>query len=408
MTREDDEILKTFNVAREESSKCSEDHYEQVFSFFEEVAQAKQPFASIDNPPILTLDEMDSAYDISLDPVLMPLVEGLYQFWHDKRLKKQNRPLMPTLKTIKFEGSQEKDDSDPYICFRRRELRLSRKTRARDAQITEKLKRLRMELEDARQLLMIVHAREMTKRDLLAADKQLFEQRSQVKKVKRKLEIEGDDEDLFNHRPPKKVKQPTVILEPPPKPDRKPAEPDLWYLANVIADKEAERRKIIEEKLAEVGNRDHGYVDWTSFPLSPPHDSSKSLEFQPAAPQYLPTPPESASSDTPTQSFATELKKAYESNRTAPPRAPIAKVAYRRRIGRGGRQMIDRRSSFSRSREGVSDRVRDRFRYDLDQESDDDVQLVDPYSTESVICRTSIVRGCPADTPLDISSGELL
>jgi len=59
---------------------------------------------------------------------------------------------------------------------------------------------LRKELEDARQLVAMVKQREMTRREMLAVDRQLFEQRVKVKEMKRALGIKGDDEDLINQK----------------------------------------------------------------------------------------------------------------------------------------------------------------------------------------------------------------
>lgn len=97
----------------------------------------------------------------------------------------------------------ETDDSDPYVCFRRREVRQVRKTRGRDAQSVEKLKKLRKELEDARQLVALVKQREHTRREQLAVDRQLFEQRTSLRQVKRNLPDqykEGDEDVLVNQK----------------------------------------------------------------------------------------------------------------------------------------------------------------------------------------------------------------
>jgi enhancer of polycomb-like protein len=99
-----------------------------------------------------------------------------------------------------LETGQDTDDADPYVCFRRREVRQVRKTRGRDAQSTEKLRRLRKEMEDARQLMALVKQREMTRREILKVERTLFEQRSSMKDVKRKLGIKGDDLDLINQK----------------------------------------------------------------------------------------------------------------------------------------------------------------------------------------------------------------
>ena len=102
--------------------------------------------------------------------------------------------------SFQFETGQDTDDSDPYVCFRRREVRQIRKTRGRDAQSAEKLRRLRKELEDARQLVALVRQREVARKEMLAMERQLFLQRAEVKEMKRKLGIKDDDEDLINQK----------------------------------------------------------------------------------------------------------------------------------------------------------------------------------------------------------------
>ena len=78
-----------------------------------------------------------------------------------------------------------------------------RKTRGRDAQSAEKLKKLRKELEEARQLIALVRQREIIKREQLATERQLFEQRTTLRQVKRNLPEqfrEGDDDILINQK----------------------------------------------------------------------------------------------------------------------------------------------------------------------------------------------------------------
>jgi hypothetical protein len=101
---------------------------------------------------------------------------------------------------LQFETGQETDDGDPYVCFRRREVRQIRKTRGRDAQSAEKLRRLRKELEDARQLVALVRQRELARKEMLGIERQIFLQRSEVKEMKRKLGVKDDDEDLINQK----------------------------------------------------------------------------------------------------------------------------------------------------------------------------------------------------------------
>ena len=102
------------------------------------------------------------------------------------------------------------DDGDPYVCFRRREVRQIRKTRGRDAQSAEKLKKLRKELEEARQLVALVKQREMIKREQLVTERELFNRRYDLRQLKTKLPEqfkEGDDDLLINQ----KVRQTTLL-----------------------------------------------------------------------------------------------------------------------------------------------------------------------------------------------------
>ena len=107
------------------------------------------------------------------------------------------------LTNTKFETGVDTDDSDPYVCFRRREVRQTRKTRGRDAHSAEKLKKMRKELEEARRLLQSIREREVLKREQLAIDRQLFEQRANLRQVKLNLPEQykdGDDELLINQK----------------------------------------------------------------------------------------------------------------------------------------------------------------------------------------------------------------
>ena len=197
MTSEDMLFLKEMNQKKGKTIQCNEDEFEEVMNFFEETAQTKQPYAAVDNPPVLSYEEIETEFDETISESSRRFAKDIYEYWKNQRLLTNNRGLMPTLK---FETNLETDDSDPYVCFRRREVRQVRKTRGRDAQVTEKLKKLRKELEEARYLMSRVKVREVMGREQLAIDRQIFEQRAAVKEVKRKLSIKGDDEDLINQK----------------------------------------------------------------------------------------------------------------------------------------------------------------------------------------------------------------
>jgi enhancer of polycomb-like protein len=97
MTRDDDIFLKSMN-RRNPSAQCSEDQFEQLMNYFEETAQLKQPFAAVDNPPVVSLEEMETSSGDALDKDTRPLARGVYEHWKGRRLQRGNRALMLNLK----------------------------------------------------------------------------------------------------------------------------------------------------------------------------------------------------------------------------------------------------------------------------------------------------------------------
>lgn len=209
MTADDEVFLKSMNQKKPESQRCSEDQFEEVMYFFEETSAAKQPFAAVDNPPVVSYEEMESSFDETISDSCRKFAREIYEHWKNQRLLKGNRALMPTLK---FETNVETDDNDPYVCFRRREVRQTRKTRGRDAQVIEKLKKMRRDLEDARQILHVCKQREYLGRENLANNRKLFEQRILLRDARRENGIKEDDDLLVDQ----KVRVPfhiTILLQ---------------------------------------------------------------------------------------------------------------------------------------------------------------------------------------------------
>jgi enhancer of polycomb-like protein len=200
MTTEDDEFLKVYNQNKPSGAKCSENDFEKIMEVFEKTADLVSPFASVDNTvvPFETMkDALNERIEQKFREKIHRVARDIYEFWKSRRQGSGNKPLQPSLK---FEINQENDDGDPYVCFRRREVRQTRKTRARDVQSTDRLKRLRKELDEGRQLVITTHQRELIKRNLLKADKDIFEKRASVKDTKVRLGIKDGDEDLINQK----------------------------------------------------------------------------------------------------------------------------------------------------------------------------------------------------------------
>ncbi|EEQ90135.1 hypothetical protein RJZ56_006800 [Blastomyces dermatitidis] len=395
LVEEDDVALKIMNQKKDASTQCTEDQFEEVMAFFEETAQTKQPFASVDSPPVLPYSEMENSFDGLVDEKIRRFAKDIYEHWKARRTKSGNRPLQTGLK---FETGQETDDGDPYVCFRRREVRQIRKTRGRDAQSAEKLRRLRKELEEARELVAMVRQRELARKELLIAERQIFVQRAEVKEMKRKLGIKDDDDDLVNQRQPKKrpAETPaggrpvTTQLRMPPRPGGHPGE-DLVLLDDVQADKENEVLREIKQNIAKHAKWNEGYVDWTTAPLTPTSDHSFDAEFRPAiTTEYLPTPPASESSDHSRDAleevnrfdaltkFAMKVRQCTPSEEESSRNMP----SFRRRVGRGGRMMIDRRNLPFRNKSEVDPIKLERFKYDQDDEDMDPIFEMDQFDVQ--------------------------
>ncbi|KAF1933620.1 uncharacterized protein M421DRAFT_415968 [Didymella exigua CBS 183.55] len=398
MTSDDAAFLKAYNQKRTKGPHCSEDGFEEVMNFFEETAQTKQPFSAVGDAPVLAYEDLESDFDETISESARRFAKDVYSHWKNQRLLKGNRPLQPSLK---FETNLETDEADPYVCFRRREVRQVRKTRGRDAQVTEKLKKLRNELEQARLLMTQVKRREALMRDSLANDKQIFEQRHAVKEIKRRLSIKIDDEELLITQKPAPKPKPRPDLErvrqniPGMKPqvtraDGRIIDSDLVYLEEQQAKKTEAIDTFIEDNLVKHQKWNNGWVDATWRPITPPlEQAAAKSEFRTVFTEsQLPTPPASVSDDEGADSMAVVRTNAPDTPRrnarirfgTPPDDVPFQDQSrFRRRIGRGGRVMIDRRGVKRQKVESsqLDDRVADRWKYSGDSSEDEQTYAVD-------------------------------
>ncbi|KAI1468516.1 enhancer of polycomb-like-domain-containing protein [Daldinia caldariorum] len=407
MTTEDEEYLKSYNAKWTGNSQLSEDDFERIMEVFEDTAAEQAPFAAVDNT-VVPFEVMAQAMSHTIPAKLIQAhAKNVYEYWKTRRQVCGNRSLHPSLK---FETHQEHDDMDPYVCFRRREVRQTRKTRARDAQVSDKLKKLRKELEDARQLVVFSYQREIFKREILRSDRSVFEQRNSLKETKNRLGIKGDDEDFYNARPQKRQRteaqqqaragphgQLRVVVRPDGGRTVEPA--DLAVLADKLAEKENELRNDVEMKIQNHRRWNSNYVDLTADPL-PPVKEEKEPSFRPAKTTYLMTPPASASDsmeqdeESPLDSFKSfqQISSSIINLGATEPEMS----SYRRRIGRLNRLFIDRRPpKLNRHQSPPHDMdfsQSDRWKYDQDDDDDDEqpVYEVDPNSARQMKFRSTI------------------
>lgn len=191
--------------------------------------------------------------------------------------------------------------------------------------------------------------------------------------------------------------------------DGRPAESDLLHLSEWHAEREREISEAIEEKIRQHQKWNEGFVDLTKAPLTPPSETGTGSTFRTATTEYLPTPPASVSSEHSRDGgmdFETVNANKAESVavRYASPSydGPChSQPSYRRRFGRGGRLLIDRRGMRMTQKENVDSAIADRYKYD--DEDDEDVvprYFVDPFDTASMVFRSRILPGQPTQAQM--------
>ncbi|KAJ1926731.1 Enhancer of polycomb-like protein 1 [Tieghemiomyces parasiticus] len=202
MDEDDTAWLVSFNKGRKASQKLPEDVFETIMWQYETLTR-DMVFTSDDDLP--TFATLEARAHEKVTP-LHSQARLLYDYWHEKRVDRNLRPLMPTLKfdevgRLPGTTTTAANDADPYVCFRRREVKPLRKTRRTDAHSMEKLKRLQAELETARGILEMVSRREKMRKESLVLEQIVFQQKCTVLQQRRALNVPRDEnDDLFGSR----------------------------------------------------------------------------------------------------------------------------------------------------------------------------------------------------------------
>jgi enhancer of polycomb-like protein len=164
----------------------------------------------------------------------------------------------------------------------------------------------------------------------------------------------------------------------------------LQLLEDAQADKENEILREIKQNVAKHIKWNDGYIDMTRAPLTPTSERSFDADFRPAiTTEYLPTPPASESSEHMRDALADtgspdiREKFAMTVRQTTPDEDTGRNMpSFRRRIGRGGRMLIDRRNLSFRNRMDVDPVKLERFKYDQDNDDTDLVYERDEYDIQ--------------------------
>lgn len=361
MDETDDEWLVKFNTGKSDNTRISEDAFEWIVYQFESAINTKQPFLSTAPESILSFEELESAFDEeqSVAKPYKAFAKFVYPHWRTRRVANLGKPIMPLLR---YEENA-KDDGDPYVCFRRREIRQVRKTRQTGQSATVRLRNLRTELQQARDMAEMVLKREQLKRASLLADQALFEQRCLVKDLKRKLGIKGEDEDLISFKRRKSVDIPPATVQRSARPTpRADGDNTLVSLDDYFAERELKHKDSIAEQLYDLKQKDLGWCDHTNNPFVPLPESVPNSFFR-SIRTY----------------FVTEGGRGGK-GKGGKSKTPIKHIQgakrrpmFRQRIGRGGRLMIDRRG-FGYMKQ---DKENSRWAFDRDSDLEDEGVEID-------------------------------
>ncbi|XP_036893695.1 enhancer of polycomb homolog 1 isoform X2 [Sturnira hondurensis] len=103
------------------------------------------------------------------------LIREVYEYWIKKRKSCRGPSLIPSVKQEKRDGSS---TNDPYVAFRRRTEKMqTRKNRKNDEASYEKMLKLRRDLSRAVTILEMIKRREKSKRELLHLTLEIMEKR---------------------------------------------------------------------------------------------------------------------------------------------------------------------------------------------------------------------------------------
>lgn len=169
-------------------SKIELDDFEKAMFLLDQIGNEK----NTDQPDLAyclnSIDKEPPADKPSLD---LTILTKIYEYWKQNRyISNFGLPLRPLLKA---EDMSADPDHDPYVCFRRREIKTLRKVRRSDTLALDKLKNLLADLGKVSTLLGTIHEREVARKDLLALEWKVFEGRIRVRRVKKWLGINSAD-----------------------------------------------------------------------------------------------------------------------------------------------------------------------------------------------------------------------
>ncbi|KAF9519381.1 hypothetical protein BS47DRAFT_29976 [Hydnum rufescens UP504] len=174
----------------------TETELELVMGLFEKFTDERCPYLHLDIKGLPPLSEYEPLFATPLQPSifasfqvpsycrdpshLLRLARAIYPHWKERKIARQGHKIIPQL------NYDESNDGDPYVCFRRRDVKSVRKTRRTDTTPADKVTKLRSELINAKDLASSVVSREVKKLELGKDARVVLEARLRLVEHKRK------------------------------------------------------------------------------------------------------------------------------------------------------------------------------------------------------------------------------
>ncbi|KAK0483846.1 hypothetical protein IW261DRAFT_1465365 [Armillaria novae-zelandiae] len=386
-----------------------EDHFELVMGLFELITHEETEYLHHSLKEGMTFPEFSNYHDTFANPLpaslfatfyvprgippppqLLRIARLIYPYWKERRIERGGQRIIPQLN-----GDEADTLNESYICFRRREVKAIRKTRASQANSSDKLAALNKQLSIPFEIAKSIRKREYAKCESGRLGLHVWLRRIAIVDLKRRnpsFDVDTLNEELLVDKEPP-AKRPDLRTRIPVKPEVFIPSPPIRTEPSIRPkDRYAEIHTKVENALQKRKEKDHQWEDSIDNSYIPPFVPFPSRVFR-----------HMGSSDSPSAS----LRSVPNSNADSTLRQP---KPVRLRFGRGGRMHLDRRSTVASSvprRESPTDldamdvdvdkdaqmkRLQERWRFDPDDApsigtsspEEQDRQLVDDYDLKYI------------------------
>ena len=187
------------------------DEFELVMGILERITDERYPCLHADVSKFPTLNDFESTFAARLPVAFFPnyrvpdwipaptqllrMLRVIYPHWRERRLERDGRRIIPQI------NSDETNEGDPYVCFRRRDAKPVRKTRRSDTGSIDRMQSLQNNIRQLNHIAQLVVRRETMKHSRALEERQVMNTRMQLSEVKRKFPTTPfgmrDDDDVL-------------------------------------------------------------------------------------------------------------------------------------------------------------------------------------------------------------------